>query len=141
LARTFKSPGDFAQAYVIAHEVGHHVQKLMGTTQRIEQARASLPEEQYNQLSMRLELQADFLAGVWAHHAQRMKQILEPGDMEEALNAASAVGDDHIQKQQQGYVVPDAFTHGTSEQRQRWFLKGFQSGDIAQGNTFASKNP
>jgi predicted metalloprotease len=140
LQNKLKAPGDFAAAYVIAHEVGHHVQKLMGTTQRIEQARATLSEGQYNQVSVRLELQADFLAGVWAHHAQRMKKILEPGDMDEALNAASAVGDDRIQKQQQGYVVPDAFTHGTSEQRRRWFLKGFQTGDISQGNTFGSKN-
>jgi len=141
LQNRLHAPGDFAAAYVIAHEVGHHVQKLMGTTQRMQEARARLPEAQYNQLSVRLELQADFLAGVWAHHAQRMKSILEPGDMDEALNAASAVGDDRIQKQQQGYVEPDAFTHGTSEQRQRWFLKGFETGDIAQGNTFAAKNP
>lgn len=141
LQNRLNAPGDFAAAYVIAHEVGHHVQKLLGTTRRMEEARARLSQEQYNQLSVRLELQADFLAGVWAHHAQRMKNILEPGDMEEALNAASAVGDDRIQKQQQGYIVPDAFTHGTSEQRQRWFLKGFQTGDLAQGNTFSVKVP
>jgi len=140
LQQRLKAPGDFAAAYVIAHEVGHHVQKVLGTTQRMEQARARLSEEEYNRLSVRLELQADFLAGVWAHHAQRMKNILEPGDMEEALNAASAVGDDRIQKQQQGYVSPDAFTHGTSEQRQRWFLKGFQTGDLTQGDTFAARN-
>jgi hypothetical protein len=140
LQNRLKAPGDFAAAYVIAHEVGHHVQKLLGITQRMEQARPRLSEEQHNQLSVRLELQADFLAGVWAHHAQRMKNILEPGDMEEALNAASAVGDDRIQKQAQGYIQPEAFTHGTSEQRRRWFLRGFQTGDIAQGDTFAAKN-
>lgn len=140
LQQRLKAPGDFAAAYVIAHEVGHHVQKVLGTTQRMEQARARLSEEEYNRLSVRLELQADFLAGVWAHHAQRMKNILEPGDMEEALNAASAVGDDRIQKHQQGYVSPDAFTHGTSEQRQQWFLKGFQTGDLTQGDTFAARN-
>ncbi len=140
LQQRLKAPGDFAAAYVIAHEVGHHVQKVLGTTQRMEQAHARLSEAEYNALSVRLELQADFLAGVWAHHAQKMKNILEPGDMEEALNAASAVGDDRIQKQQQGYVRPDAFTHGTSEQRQRWFLKGFQTGDLTQGDTFAARS-
>ncbi len=140
LQNRLKAPGDFAAAYVIAHEVGHHVQKLMGTTQRMEKARLRISEGQYNQLSVRLELQADFLAGVWAHHAQRMKHTLEPGDMEEALNAASAVGDDRIQKQQLGYIVPDAFTHGTSEQRQRWFLKGFRTGDITQGDTFTAQD-
>jgi len=141
LQNRLRAPGDFAAAYVIAHEVGHHVQKLMGTTQRVEQARARLSEEDFNQLSVRLELQADFLAGVWAHHAQKMENILEPGDMDEALNAASAVGDDRIQKQLQGYVAPEAFTHGTSEQRQRWFLRGFKTGDLTQGNTFATKTP
>ena len=140
LQQRLKAPGDFAAAYVIAHEVGHHVQKVLGTTQRMEQARARLSEAEYNALSVRLELQADFLAGVWAHHAQKMKNILEPGDMEEALNAASAVGDDRIQEQQQGYVRPDAFTHGTSEQRQRWFLKGFRTGDLTQGDTFAARS-
>ncbi len=139
LQNRLKAPGDFAAAYVIAHEVGHHVQKTLGTLQRMEQARARLSEADYNQLNVRLELQADFFAGVWAHHAQRMKSILEPGDMEEALNAASAVGDDRIQSQQQGYVNPDSFTHGTSEQRQRWFLKGFQTGDITQGDTFSAR--
>ena len=141
LQQRLKAPGDFAAAYVIAHEVGHHVQKLLGLTQRMEQARARVSKERYNQLSVRLELQADFLAGVWAHHAQRMKNILQEGDLEEALNAASAVGDDRLQKQQQGYVAPDTFTHGTSEQRRRWFLKGFQTGDIAQGDTFSAKHP
>ncbi len=130
------APGDFAQAYVIAHEVGHHIQNLMGTSDKVHQARGRLSEAEYNQLSVRLELQADFYAGVWAHHAQRMKNILESGDVEEALNAASAIGDDRLQKQAQGYVVPESFTHGTSEQRVRWFRKGFETGDINQGDTF-----
>ncbi len=130
------APGDFAQAYVIAHEVGHHIQNLMGTSDKVHQARSRLSEAEYNQLSVRLELQADFYAGVWAHHAQRMKNILEPGDVEEALNAASAIGDDRLQKQAQGYVVPESFTHGTSEQRVRWFRKGFSTGDMSQGDTF-----
>ncbi|MCE1228525.1 MAG: zinc metallopeptidase [Firmicutes bacterium] len=141
LRTRFKAPGDFAAAYVIAHEVGHHVQRLLGVTQRVEQARSRLSEADYNRLSVRLELQADFLAGVWAHHAEKMRHLLEQGDLEEALNAASAVGDDRIQKMQQGYVVPDAFTHGTSAQRQRWFLKGFQTGDVSQGDTFAIREP
>lgn len=130
------APGDFAQAYVIAHEVGHHIQNLMGTSGKVHQARARLSEAESNQLSVRLELQADFYAGVWAHHAQRMKNILESGDVEEALNAASAIGDDRLQKQAQGYVVPESFTHGTSEQRVRWFRKGFATGDMSQGDTF-----
>ena len=130
------APGDFAQAYVIAHEVGHHIQNLMGTSDKVHQARSRLSEAEYNQLSVRLELQADFYAGVWAHHAQRMKNILESGDVEEALNAASAIGDDRLQKQAQGYVVPESFTHGTSEQRVRWFRKGFSTGDMSQGDTF-----
>ncbi len=136
LSQRFGAPGDFAMAYVIAHEVGHHVQHLVGTLDKVHQMRRSLSEEEYNQLSVRLELQADFYAGVWAHHAQKMKDILEPGDIEEALQAANAIGDDRIQKQSQGYVTPDSFTHGTSEQRVRWFTKGFQTGDIAQGDTF-----
>jgi predicted metalloprotease len=135
LQTRFRAPGDFAEAYVIAHEVGHHVQRLIGTMDRVDAARARLGEEQANQLSVRLELQADFLAGVWAHHAQK-KGILEPGDIEEALGAASAVGDDRLQRQSQGYVVPDSFTHGTSEQRTRWFRKGLETGDIRQGDTF-----
>jgi predicted metalloprotease len=141
LKTRFKAPGDFAQAYVIAHEVGHHVQKLLGITQRIDQQRGRLSESEYNKLSVRLELQADFFAGVWAHHAQRMKNILEPGDLEEALRAASAVGDDNIQRQSRGYVVPDSFTHGTSRQRMAWFKKGFQTGDISQGDTFKMPDP
>ncbi|MBA4055936.1 MAG: flagellar biosynthesis protein FlgM, partial [Marivirga sp.] len=135
LKSRFEAPGDFAQAYVIAHEVGHHVQHLMGITDRVHAQRERISEEEYNKLSVRLELQADFLAGVWAHHANNMSQILEPGDIDEALNAASAIGDDRLQMQTQGQVVPDSFTHGTSEQRMRWFKKGFESGDVAQGDT------
>jgi len=136
LDRKLDAPGDFAQAYVLAHEVGHHVQNLMGITDRVHGMRKALSDEEYNDLSVRLELQADFLAGVWANHAQRTKNILEPGDIEEALNAASAIGDDRLQLEAQGYVVPESFTHGTSEQRLRWFRKGFETGDIEQGNTF-----
>lgn len=129
--------GDFAQAYVIAHEVGHHVQNLLGVSQKMEEARSSMSEKAYNKLSVMLELQADFYAGVWAHNAQMMKDIaLDEGDLAEALNAAHAIGDDTLQEQAQGKVVPDAFTHGTSEQRMYWFKKGFDTGDIAQGDTF-----
>ena len=140
LKSRFEAPGDFAQAYVIAHEVGHHVQHLMGITDKVHAQRERLSEEEYNKLSVKLELQADFLAGVWAHHAQSMSQILDPGDIDEALNAASAIGDDRLQMQTQGQVVPDSFTHGTSEQRMRWFRKGFESGDISQGDTFSTSN-
>lgn len=138
LSRRFGAPGDFAQAYVLAHEVGHHVQNLLGQTDRVHQARGRVSQSEYNQLSVRLELQADFLAGVWAHHAQQMKNILEAGDIDEALGAASAIGDDRLQKQAQGYVVPDAFTHGSSAQRVRWFRKGFESGRLDDGDTFAA---
>lgn len=131
------APGDFAIAYVVAHEVGHHVQNLLGTMNEVNSARRRLSEEQANQLSVRVELQADFYAGVWAHYA-RNRGIVEPGDIEEALGAASAVGDDRLQQRGQGYVVPDSFTHGTSEQRARWFRKGFETGDVRQGNTFSS---
>jgi predicted metalloprotease len=141
LSRRFKAPGDFAQAYVIAHEVGHHVQKLRGITDKVDSARRSLSKEEYNRVSVRLELQADFLAGVWAHHAQKMRNILEQGDIEEAMRAAQAVGDDNIQKQSRGYVVPDSFTHGTSRQRAAWFRKGFVTGDLSQGNTFEMPDP
>ncbi len=130
--------GDFALAYVIAHEVGHHVQNQLGTMQQVQSQRDQLSETEYNQLSVRLELQADFLAGIWAHYAARTAGLLEEGDIEEGINAASAVGDDRIMKQSQGYVVPDAFTHGSSEQRVRWFLKGYQSGDLSQGDTFST---
>jgi uncharacterized protein len=128
--------GDFAMAYVIAHEVGHHIQKLNGTSEKMNQLRSRLSEEEYNKYSVKLELQADFLAGVWAHHAQRMKNILEENDIEEALNAANAIGDDRLQKQAQGHVVPESFTHGSSAQRVYWFKKGFETGDVSQGNTF-----
>jgi predicted metalloprotease len=141
LSRRFGAPGDFAQAYVVAHEIGHHVQNQLGTMERVNAMRGRVSEAEYNELSVRLELQADFLAGVWAHHAQRMKNFLDPGDVEEALRAASAIGDDRLQMQAQGYVVPDSFTHGTSEQRVRWFRKGFETGDIRQGDTFSARQP
>ncbi len=130
------APGDFAMAYVIAHEVGHHIQKLNGTSDKMNELRRRLSEEEYNKYSVMLELQADFLAGVWAHHAQKMKNILEANDIEEALNAANAIGDDRLQKEAQGRVVPESFTHGTSAQRVFWFKKGFETGDVSQGNTF-----
>ncbi len=136
LKNRFNAPGDFAQAYVIAHEVGHHVQHLKGITDKVHAARSQMDEVEYNELSVRLELQADFLAGVWAHHANELNDIIEQGDFEEAINAASAIGDDTLQKQVQGRVTPDSFTHGTSEQRVRWFTKGYKTGDIAQGDTF-----
>ncbi|HMI01749.1 MAG TPA: neutral zinc metallopeptidase [Pedobacter sp.] len=136
----FGASGDFAQAYVIAHEVGHHIQNLLGISEKMEQARGRLSEKEYNRLSVKLELQADFFAGMWAHHAQNLKDFrLDEGDLEEALNAANAIGDDKLQKQSQGEVVPDAFTHGTSAQRVFWFKKGFESGDINEGDTFNSK--
>jgi predicted metalloprotease len=130
------APGDFAQAYVIAHEVGHHVQNLLGVSQQVQSMRGRLSEREYNQLSVRLELQADFYAGVWAHDVAQIRDVIEPGDIEEALGAASAVGDDRLQKRSQGTVVPDAFTHGSSEQRVRWFKRGFETGDPSQGDTF-----
>lgn len=141
LRRRFAADGDFAQAYVIAHEIGHHVQNLLGISDRVHAARGRVSEAEYNQLSVRLELQADYLAGVWVHHAERSKAILERGDLEEALRAAAAIGDDRLQRQAQGYVVPDSFTHGTSEQRMRWFRKGVESGDPMGGNTFEIENP
>ena len=139
LQTRFRAPGDFAQAYVIAHEVGHHVQNLLGTMDRVDSVRGRMSDAEANQLSVRLELQADFLAGVWAHYAQQ-KGILEAGDIEEALGAASAVGDDRLQREGQGYVIPDSFTHGTSEQRIRWFRKGLESGDLRQGDTFSGRS-
>ncbi len=139
LRTRFKSPGDFAQAYVIAHEIGHHVQNQLGITDKVHGMRGRVSQEEYNQLSVRLELQADFLAGVWAHHAQRMKNILEPGDIDEALRAATAIGDDKIQMQTRGYVVPDSFTHGSSAQRERWFRRGLATGDMSQGDTFGAE--
>lgn len=131
------APGDFAQAYVIAHEVGHHVQHLLGISDKVHSMRNQLSKEENNALSVKLELQADFLAGVWAHYANETNAIVEPGDFEEALGAANAIGDDRLQKQTQGHVVPDSFTHGTSAQRMRWFRKGYESGDLKQGDTFA----
>ncbi len=129
--------GDFAVAYIIAHEVGHHVQRLLGTMDILDDARGRVSQSDMNELTVRLELQADFLAGVWIHHAQKMFNIMETGDLDEALNAASAVGDDRIQMNQQGYVVPDSFTHGTSAQRKNWLKKGIQTGDYGQGDTFS----
>lgn len=129
--------GDFAYAYVIAHEVGHHIQKIMGITDEVHNLRGKVSEKEYNQNSVKLELQADFLAGVWAHHSQKTAAMMESGDLEEALNAANAIGDDRLQKQSSGRVVPDSFTHGTSAQRMKWFKKGFESGDLRQGDTFS----
>lgn len=140
LRQRFGAAGDFAQAYVIAHEIGHHVQNLLGVSDKVDSARRRVSEKQANQLSVRLELQADCLAGVWAATAQRAnQQLLEPGDIEEGLRAAAAIGDDRLQRQSQGYVVPDAFTHGSSEQRVRWLRRGLESGDIAKCDAFAVK--
>jgi len=140
LQQKLGAEGDFAMAYIIAHEVGHHVQKILGITDELNKLRGSVDEAEYNRNLVKLELQADFLAGVWAHYADRTRNLLEEGDLEEAINAASAVGDDRIQMQSQGYVVPDAFTHGTSEQRKSWFLKGYRTGDLEQGDTFSSRD-
>lgn len=134
------APGDFPMAYVVAHEVGHHIQKLMGTADKVNRLRQQLSETEFNKYSVMMELQADFYAGVWAHHAQKMKDILDADDIDEALNAASAIGDDRLQKQSTGQVMPDAFTHGTSAQRMYWFKKGYQTGDIKQGDTFNAKD-
>ena len=139
LRRRFQAPGDFAQAYVIAHEVGHHVQHLLGISDRVDQMRGRVSESEYNQLSVRLELQADFFAGVFARYVQD-QGVLEQGDIEEALTAASAIGDDKIQRQTTGYVVPDSFTHGSSEQRLRWFKRGYDTGDMRQGDTFNTRD-
>ncbi len=139
LQQKLDAQGDFAQAYIIAHEVGHHVQKLMGILDKVHEKQGQVSEKESNRLTVKLELQADFLAGVWAHHAQRMKNILEEGDIEEAFQAANAVGDDRIQKRSQGFVVPDSFTHGTSKQRVYWFSLGFKTGDISQGDTFSKE--
>lgn len=136
----FNAPGDFAIAYVIAHEIGHHVQKQIGVLEKAQQLKEGASETNANKVQVRVELQADFLAGIWAYHMARYKNILDEGDAEEALNAANAVGDDRLQKQYQGRVVPDAFTHGTSEQRMKWFMKGFKTGDINQGNTLQAKS-
>ena len=145
LQSRFKAPGDFAMAYVVAHEVGHHLQKLMGISDKVQQLRGSVSKEEYNQYSVRLELQADFYAGVWAHHAQKIKttdgrNIIDSDDINEALAAANAIGDDRLQKEGQGYVVPESFTHGTSAQRMFWFKKGFETGDMRLGDTFNSNS-
>jgi predicted metalloprotease len=140
LKQRFGASGDFAMAYIIAHEVGHHVQKQLGITQQVQAQRHRISKKAYNRLSVRLELQADYFAGVWAHEIEKMKHILNDGDIQEAVNAANSVGDDRLQKKYQGYIVPDAFTHGTSEQRVRWFLKGFKSGNIRGGDTFNTNN-
>jgi predicted metalloprotease len=136
LKTRFRAPGDFAQAYVIAHEVGHHVQNLLGVSEKVQAARSRASAREGNALSVRLELQADCMAGVWAHHADRSRQVLEAGDVEEALGAATAIGDDRLQKQAQGYAVPDSFTHGSSEQRVRWFRRGLESGRLGECDTF-----
>lgn len=140
LKERHQAPGDFAQAYVIAHEIGHHVQNLLGISGQVQARRGQVSQAEANQLSVRLELQADCLAGIWAHHAQRTRQILEQGDIEEALNAASAIGDDRLQSQTRGYVSPESFTHGSSKQRVAWFTRGIESGELAQCNTFAAGN-
>lgn len=135
----FGAPGEFAMAYVIAHEVGHHVQQLMGVFEQTERQRQNLSKTEYNKLSVKTELQADFYAGVWANRNQQMKNFMESGDLESALNAANAIGDDRLQQRSGGTVVPDAFTHGSSKQRMYWFKKGFETGDIKQGNTFQNE--
>lgn len=140
MKNNLNAPGDFAMAYVVAHEVGHHVQNLLGISDKLHQARGRVSEKEYNRLSVKLELQADFLAGLWANHAEDRFQILEDGDIEEALNAANAIGDDMLQKKSQGHVVPDAFTHGTSAQRVRWFKKGYRSGRLEDGDTFGAES-
>lgn len=137
MSRRLKAPGDFAQAYVIAHEIGHHVQKLLGISDQVQNRRQRASKVEANELSVRLELQADFLAGVWAHHAQQNWRILEEGDIEEALHAATAIGDDRLQQQSRGFVVPESFTHGSSKQRVEWFYRGLKTGDMNQGDTFS----
>ena len=139
LSKRFGAPGDFAQAYVIAHEVGHHVQNLVGTAEKVQAAQQRASKVQANELSVRMELQADCYAGVWANHAARSRRLLEAGDVEEGLNAASAIGDDRLQRMSQGRVVPDAFTHGSSEQRVRWFRKGLEAGSLEACDTFSAR--
>lgn len=136
LKRNMNAPGDFAQAYVIAHEVGHHVQNLLGLSRQMEAMRRQVSKTEYNRLSVKMELQADCFAGLWAHHAHRARQVVEPGDIDEALNAASQIGDDRLQKQQRGYVTPDSFTHGSSAQRVNWFQRGYQTGRFDSCDTF-----
>ena len=141
LKNRFGAPGDFAQAYVIAHEVGHHVQNLLGIAEKVQSLRSRSSETEANQLSVMMELQADCLSGVWANHADRARKILEQGDVEEALNAASCIGDDRMQRQARGYVTPDSFTHGSSAQRVRWFKRGLETGNVGQCNTFQADRP
>jgi uncharacterized protein len=136
----FRAPGDFAQAYVIAHEVGHHVQKLLGISAKVDALRGRVSQAEFNRASVRLELQADCFSGVWAHRAQRTRDLLEPGDLEEGLAAAAAIGDDRLQRQSRGVVAPESFTHGTSAQRVRWFRAGFESGRVKACDTFASRD-
>lgn len=136
LQSRFGAPGDFAQAYVIAHEVGHHVQNLLGIAEKVHSLRNQVSEVEANKLSVLMELQADCFAGVWAHHADKERRIIEEGDVEEALNAASSIGDDRLQRRSRGYVTPDSFTHGSSAQRVRWFRRGMETGNIGQCNTF-----
>jgi len=136
----FGATGEFAMAYVVAHEVGHHVQDLLGTTKKMEQIQQQVGQTEYNKYSVALELQADFYAGIWAHYDQKMKNVIDPQDIQDALNAANAIGDDRLQQEYQGTVTPDSFTHGTSAQRMYWFKKGYDTGDMNQGNTFAAEN-
>lgn len=140
LKQRFGARGDFAMAYVVAHEVGHHVQDLLGMTRKMAQLRQSVSEKEYNRYSVMLELQADFYAGIWAHYNQRMKNVIHPEDIREALEAANAIGDDRLQQQYQGRVTPDSFTHGTSAQRMYWFKKGYETGDLSQGDTFSARD-
>jgi predicted metalloprotease len=137
LQNKLHAPGDFPMAYVVAHEVGHHIQNLLGVSEKMQRLHDSVDEKEYNRYSVMMELQADFYAGLWAHYEEKLKNTLEEGDIEEAVTAANAIGDDRLQKQAQGYVVPDAFTHGTSAQRVYWFKKGYETGDMKQGDTFA----
>ncbi|WP_158838512.1 KPN_02809 family neutral zinc metallopeptidase [Polaribacter sp. L3A8] len=140
MEKKLNAPGDFAQAYVIAHEVGHHIQNITGMNRKVQAMRGKVSTTEYNKYSVMLELQADFYAGVWANHSQRINKMMESGDLEEALNAANAIGDDRLQKNATGRVVPDSFTHGTSAQRMRWFKKGFETGDVNQGDTFNARS-
>ena len=140
LSRQLGAPGEFARAYVIAHEVGHHVQTLLGATQKVDALRGRISQREQNALSVRVELQADCYAGIWAHQSQRAKQWLEQGDLESAINAAAQIGDDHLQREQSGVARPDTFTHGTSAQRQRWFLTGYKSGSVAACDTFGAQS-
>ena len=140
LKNRFRAPGDFAQAYVVAHEIGHHVQTLLGISEKVHKLRSRVSKVEANRLSVMQELQADCFAGIWAHYADKARQILEEGDIEEALNAASSIGDDRLQKQSRGYVTPDSFTHGSSDQRVRWFRQGLETGNVSQCNTFKADN-